>query len=298
VPGRSEPPPELLSGPFTPRRARELGISSDVLRGRRFDSPYHGVRVPTGLGDGLEVRCRALAQLVPQGAFSHATSARLRGLPLPAHLGDLVDLSVPTGVRAPRSRGVRGHTGLREADVQLLRSGLRVVRMDVTWGDLASGLGVDDLVVLGDALLRRGHSDVAALARMAAGERHRRGTRVMQSALPLLEPATDSPMETRLRLLIVRAGLPRPLANRDVIEDGGWIARPDLSYPQWRIAIEYEGDHHHTDREQWRRDKTRRRLLEDFGWLVIEVIADDVLRTPEITVARIRRTIEQRSRRA
>jgi hypothetical protein len=54
------------------------------------------------------------------------------------------------------------------------------------------------------------------------------------------------------------------------------LARPDLSYLPEKIAIEYEGDHHRTDRQQWKRDKSRRRLLEDHGWLVIEVIDDDV----------------------
>jgi very-short-patch-repair endonuclease len=103
-------------------------------------------------------------------------------------------------------------------------------------------------------------------------------------------------METRLRLLLVRAGLPAPCVNRDVVEDGAWLARPDLSYPLQRIAIEYEGDHHRTDRRQWKRDKARRRLLEDHGWLVIEVIDDDVYKTPELTVARVRAARTARSR--
>ena len=116
----------------------------------------------------------------------------------------------------------------------------------------------------------------------------------MRAAIPLLEPRTDSPMETRLRLLIVRAGLPRPVANLDVVVDGGWLARPDLSYPALMIAIEYDGDHHRTDRRQWQRDIGRRRGLEDAGWLLVIVTADDVLRRPHEIVARIGRAIASR----
>jgi very-short-patch-repair endonuclease len=150
-------------------------------------------------------------------------------------------------------------------------------------------------VVLGDAILGRGQSSLDALARIAAGARHRRGVRLLRLALPLLEPRTDSPMETRLRLLLVRAGLPRPEANRDVVVDGEWIARPDLSYPGVRIAIEYDGDHHRS-RRQWRSDRARRQLLEDAGWVVLEFTADDVLRRPEATVERVRRALCARAR--
>lgn len=101
-------------------------------------------------------------------------------------------------------------------------------------------------------------------------------------------------METRLRLIVIRAGLARPVANRDVVVDGCWLARPDLSWPDLRIAVEYDGDHHRLDRAQWQRDIGRRRLLEDAGWLLVVVTADDVLRHPDQLVDRLRRLIVQR----
>ncbi len=134
-------------------------------------------------------------------------------------------------------------------------------------------------MVLGDAVLRHGLADLVELTAWA---------------IALLEPRTDSPMETRLRLLIVRGGLPRPAANLDVVVDGAWLARPDLSYPGLRIAIEYDGDHHRADRRQWQRDVGRRRVLEDAGWLLIVVTADDVLRRPHEIVQRIGRAISRR----
>lgn len=252
-----------------------------------------GPTTRTGCGVGL-------ALLLPaDAAFSHLTAARLRRLPVPGRCGPLgwpVDepLEVTCPTRPVRHEGVRGHVAQVAADVRTVSHGLRVTSGARTWADLAPRLGLDDLVVLGDAVLRHGWADVVELTAMAARP-GRRGNRRMRAAIPLLEPRTDSPMETRLRLLIVRAGLPRPVAGRDVVVDGEWLARPDLSYPALRIAIEFDGDHHRTSRTQWQRDLGRRRALEDAGWLLIVLTADDVLRHPELTVDRVRRAIAART---
>jgi very-short-patch-repair endonuclease len=73
----------------------------------------------------------------------------------------------------------------------------------------------------------------------------------------------------------------------------GW-PDPDLSYPDLRIAIEYDGDHYLTTR-QWRSDRARRSLLEDAGWIVLEFTADDVWHRPQETVERVRRAIASRA---
>lgn len=52
------------------------------------------------------------------------------------------------------------------------------------------------------------------------------------------------------------------------------IRHPDLGYLEARVLIEYQGDHHRTDRRQWREDLVRRQLFEDAGHRVIEVSAD------------------------
>ncbi|MGN6613160.1 MAG: DUF559 domain-containing protein [Angustibacter sp.] len=195
---------------------------------------------------------------------------------------------------APRIDAVVAHRcGLAADSVTVL--GVPASSPASTWGELSEGYDLDHLVVAGDHLLRRDLAGRQALEETVRRRARRRGVRRLVQALPLLDGGADSPMETRLRLLLLRGGLPVPAVNRDVVEDGVWLARPDLSYPEQRIAIEYEGDQHRTDRRQWKSDKTRRRLLEDHGWLVIEVIDDDVYRTPELTVARVRRALVARS---
>jgi hypothetical protein len=293
-------PSALLTEPFTVARARALGLSPEVLRGQRFWSPFRGVHVSTGVADSLHCRCRALAVAQPDVTFSHLTAARLWQLPVPGRSGRLgmpddEPLEVTSADVRLRSRGVWGHRGALGPDEIQVRQGLRLTSGGRTWADLAGRLGVDDLVVLGDALLSRGLATLLGLTAQAAQPR-RRGARQMRAVIELLEPRTDSPRETLLRLLLVRAGLPRPVANRDIVEDGEWLARPDLSYPHLRIAIEYDGEHHQSDRRQWRADITRRRLLEDAGWLLIVVTAEDLKLHPEAIVERVRRAIASRTR--
>ena len=80
----------------------------------------------------------------------------------------------------------------------------------------------------------------------------------------------DSAPETRLRLLIRSVGLPEPEVNRWIIgADGRPLSRPDLQYPLLRIALEYEGEHHLRDPDQWHRDIERDERLRQLGWIVL-----------------------------
>jgi very-short-patch-repair endonuclease len=89
-------------------------------------------------------------------------------------------------------------------------------------------------------------------------------------------------MESRARLILVDAGLRCPAVNKPVVDAfGQFVALPDLSYPDLRIAIEYDGDLHRTDARIWRKDKARREALEALGWRVITLTADDVLHHPD-----------------
>src|SRR4051812_9799962 len=94
-------------------------------------------------------------------------------------------------------------------------------------------------------------------------------------------------MESRLRLLLVLAGLPRPEANAAVPdEDGGWLAEADLLYRELRVIIEYDGRVHLGD-VQRQADLRRRNLLTGAGYLVLHFSADDVLRHPELVVDQV-----------
>lgn len=293
MPHYGDVPDEFRSRPFRVMDATKAGLLGHLLDGPQFRRPFRGVRIPAALPESFELTCRAARLVVPDtAAFSHETAALLCGLPVPHFDGD-VDVIVPPGGVVPRLAGMDGHVGLDPATVVDV-GGLPVVRPERTFAHLAASWRLDDLVVLGDAILRRWstaerlHDEVAGLAR-------RRGIVRAREALRLVRQRVDSPMETRVRLLLVRAGLPCPEVGLDVVDEtGAWTARPDLSYPELRIAIEYDGDHHRTDQKQWRRDRHRDEGMRDLGWIVVTLTADDVLRHPARTVERIARYVRLR----
>lgn len=163
---------------------------------------------------------------------------------------------------------------------------------------MAHDLDRDGLVQLGDAMTRRKNpaTTVDEMRRLLLATFKMRGLTACREAIDLVRPGTDSLMETRLRLIILDAGLPAPAVNVPAMDGGQFLALPDLSYPGLKIAIEYDGDHHRTDQATWRRDVERRQLLEDAGWLIITATADDVIRHPDRLIRRIRLAIERRLR--
>jgi very-short-patch-repair endonuclease len=96
-------------------------------------------------------------------------------------------------------------------------------------------------------------------------------------------------METRVRLLLVLSGLPRPETQvRVEDENGDFVARADMAYRDKRVLIEYDGAWH------WERraaDERRREAMRNLGWTVIVVTKDDYYKTPAELVARIRAKI-------
>ncbi len=89
-------------------------------------------------------------------------------------------------------------------------------------------------------------------------------------------------METRLRLLLVLAGLPKPMVQVPLYDEHRMlIARPDLYYPQERLAIEYDGATH---RDSLAADNRRLNRLLDAGYHLLRFTAADVLSAPDSVV--------------
>jgi very-short-patch-repair endonuclease len=102
-------------------------------------------------------------------------------------------------------------------------------------------------------------------------------------------------METRLRLLIVLAGLPEPKVNHKIRDEHGRVlVRLDLSYPELRLIVEYDGRQHAEDTDQWNRDLDRREYFDDEEWRILVVTAKGIFREPERTLHRVRRALVKR----
>jgi len=285
MPRKIEIPERFRSGPFRYGDAIRAGLTRSFLNGPTFRAPFPGVRVPCSVPDTLLARCQAASLITPESAaFSHDTAAAICSLPIPSD--PAIHVIVPPGDVVPQIDRVIGHTGL-DPDDAIEVNGLLVVTPARSFFHLATTLTSDQLVILGDAIVRHWCSAELLIGRVAGLTRHRGIVRARE-ALTLIKAGVDSAMESRVRLLIVRAGLPCPIVNLDVFDASGrWIARPDLSYPDLKIAIEYDGDHHRTEKQQWRRDRQRDESLRHAGWIVITLTADDVFLRPQETVRRI-----------
>ncbi|MGO4300801.1 hypothetical protein [Leifsonia sp. RAF41] len=284
----------LADGPFTTSAGAEAGATRARMRAGDLVTPIRGVRIRLR-DDGIDARLQAYALHRRRDfAFSHTTAARLYSIPLPAGLPPDIHVSVPDPGRPPSIRGFTGHK-LRRWDTRTVAD-LPVTTPEQTWIDLAVMLSLSELVVAGDFLVggRAPLTDKDSLDAAIAAASGRRGVGRARSARQHVRVGAESPGETRLRLVLLEAGLPEPLLNVDVLDEAGeFVARADLSYPASRIALEYEGDIHRVDRATWMKDIARRERVEDLGWRMVRVTAAD-LRSPHALVSRVRHLLRSR----
>jgi very-short-patch-repair endonuclease len=143
----------------------------------------------------------------------------------------------------------------------------------------------DDMaVVVVDAVLNATGVTAEDVARIAAAHPGMRGVATLRSVLGLVDGGAESPQETRLRLVLVRAGLPRPQTQ---IAFPHLRIRADMGWREWQVIVEYDGVQHWSDARQRSWDIDRIALLEEAGWAVVRVSAD-MMRRPDVIVARVR----------
>ncbi|GAA3231933.1 DUF559 domain-containing protein [Oerskovia jenensis] len=285
--------------PFLVADALAAGCTPDQLRNPVLHTPLRGVRMAAASAHDLDALCRAVALTFrPGDAFSHVTAAALLDLPLPSNHRPAARLHVSSTSRMrPREAALLvGHSGLPTKHTFLHRR-LPVTLPARTWLDLGSQTGsgggailtADDLVVLTDAVLalRSPPTPRSELERAVDWFVGGRGRRVLQDALAAARTFVDSPMESRVRLLLTASGFPCPVVGADLFAEDQWVARPDLCWPQARIAIEYDGAHHYASQHQMRSDVARRENMERLGWRVVVLYSQDVLTAWDATCGRL-----------
>lgn len=288
-------PPALLGRPFRRAEAEAEGLSRRVLQGQRFVRLFADVYAVIEVAEDMLVRAKATQLANADAALSHDSAAQHYGLPMPRRWGSHV--TVPRGrLRSitPVQAGGRVVVHETRQPQAWAHDGWLTTIPVRTFTDLATTFGLVDLVAAGDALVRKSLATPESLIDTAQ-DTHRRGARLARRASELVRPRVDSATETRLRLLVVLAGLPEPETGLDIFDrHGAWIARPDLSYPKFRIAIEYDGRHHAEDDRQWNRDIGRREHYDRAGWRVIVVTAKHLYQQPGPTLMRILDALHER----
>lgn len=267
---------QLGRQPLAVREARALGHTEKRLRGPTVRRPFHGV-VATETPSRLDDWCRAYLAVAPPGAFfSGPTAAALHGLPL-ARLPSGLHVSVPAPARAPRRLGIRGHSVRVAFGDVIVEDGLPVSSLPRAWCELAGIVTVEELVVVGDAVARRctGRDRLRELRGALDRSVIRRGRPDLLQAFALLDPRAESPQESRLRFRLASGGVLGFASNLPIRTASGSDYRGDLVFPERRVILEYQGDHHR-EREQYRRDLRRHLDLQADGWTIVELGPDDL----------------------
>jgi very-short-patch-repair endonuclease len=220
-----------------------------------------------------------------EAVFGGLTAAMLWGARDLVTAEDDVEVVVPPGVRWSPGPGVVVRCAAGTADVVADRHGLRRTGRVRTAVDLIRRGTLDDGVVLLDRLVAGGVVRLSDVRTAVEGLAGGRGTRSAREVARLADGLAESPQETRLRLLLHRSSLPRPVAQHVVRRDGRFVARVDFAWPEHRLALEYDGIWH-GEAGQFQRDRRRLNDLFAAGWRVVFVTAADLHR-PDRLLRRI-----------
>lgn len=262
---------EPFTAPFTLTQAQQAGLTRAQLRGPAYQRVMYGVYAPAGPLD-LQLRIAAARLVLPDGAIATGrTALRLVGVDLGADL--------------PLTFVIRQKIRVRHRGVDLVRvAELPEHHQGIALPEEACGFVLDAEPLL------------AAVTVVDHALNRRRITRERLLVTPLspraraayahVDDGAQSPRETRLRLALTHAGLPRPETQVRTDSDDGVVRQVDMLYAEHRVVIEYEGGQHLTDPGQWAKDIDRYAALVRMGYTVIRVTAAR-MRTPDLVVTEV-----------
>lgn len=260
------------------------GVHPRRLASPEFTEVIPGYCTPTEAPASLHLIARVLQREAGRGTvISHVTAAELLALPLPFAqcyevLGRL-HCTVPPSLR--RRLGPRVTVHARRPEPTRRWRGLTMSAPVRLLSDLAGELTPLELVQACDKLVgpqahrpRIPLRELQILVDRASGIP---GIKKVRQAVTQARERVDSPKETELRLLLLREGFLEPEINV-------WVRAPrtaesfrlDLSYPWLKIAIEYDGDWHRTDRARFRKDRRKDDVLHELGWRVVRATDVDL----------------------
>lgn len=216
------------------------------------------------------------ATLASDGVASHRAAARLWCLDLPEWNRPIVTVAA-SAYRSMRGVTVHHTRSLPRAD-RAVRYGIPCTSVGRTLVDLAAELTFDDLEACVDSALRERLTTVRYLARWLPAQ-GRDGTAVLRDLVAdrRAHQPFGSRREAAVCRMLVAAGLPRPVPQYELRDRRGrFVARFDLAWPAWRVAVEFASYRHHFGRQAWRHDAARANRATAEGWRILNATEQDV----------------------
>lgn len=262
-----------MAEPFLGSEAVTSGALTPYALRSRFVPIHRNIFIPRGAEITAVVRAKA-AWLWSQrdGVVAGHSASALHG-------AKWVDANLPAEIiyenrHAPAA--IRAWSDRIEDDELTLLGGVNVTTPARTALDLACRYPVTKAVAAIDALARATDLKIADVDLLAERYKGRRGIRRARKTFGLVDAGAESPRETWLRLLLIHAGFPPPQTQIPVYDEyGQLIAVLDMGWEHLKLAVEYDGDHHRTDRRQFNKDIRRAEALTELGWIDVRVTAED-----------------------
>ena len=236
--------------------------------------PMRGVYVPVRLEDTLALRVEVLKLVVPEDCVvTDRTAGWLWGanmiLAPNDHLATpKVSAFCPPGSRLRNELTNSGERGLIPADVVEL-NGLLVTTPLRTACDLGRLLYRDQAFAALDSLAALGRFTLPELELSVTRFKGYRGVIQLRAFVPLVDPRSQSPGESILRLRWYDTALPRPECQVEVPtpwRSSYWL---DIGLPEIRFAAEYDGEEFHGDDDEAHDAERREWMRTEEGWTIV-----------------------------
>lgn len=282
-----------LPWPFIGTEALSTGIVSERAMRRDYQAVYPNVCAPRDVTLSAQQSARAAWLWSKRRGI-------VAGLSAAAMLGTKwIDSSAPAELihdnrKPPPNLIVRTERVLAHETLEL--DGMRATTPARTAFDLGRHImSPIDAVQRLDALAHATEVKRVEIEAIIGDHPGARGIPRLQRVLPLVDGGAESPQETIARLVLIDAGLPRPLTQFRVFDEyGQFVARLDMAYDEVKVGIEYDGPQHWTDPAVRQRDIDKQVALTDLGWFIIRV-SRDLLRYRRATyVARVENALHSR----
>lgn len=192
-----------------------------------------------------------------------------------------------TRVRCGSPPGIAIHRETLADDEVCLVQSIDCTTVARTAFDIGRRTPGDEAIIRIDALLNATRRPLAEVSDIAARHPGARGIRRLRAVLNLVDAGAESPQETRVRVLLVRRGLPRPETQIPIRNDLGRVVRRiDMGWSRYDVGVEYDGEHHWTDPAAHAEDITRLEFLAARGWMIVRVSARQLRDAPDDVVRR------------
>ncbi|MEZ0339126.1 hypothetical protein ACAG25_03985 [Mycobacterium sp. pV006] len=266
-----------MDGPFLGSEALAAGVMTRHTLRTRFIAIHKDVYVRKGTEPTALNRARACwLRSRGHGVLAGFSAAAVHG-------AKWIDPKLPATViddNRRRTPGVVTWAAVLAEEEICTVDGMRVTTPARTAIDLARRYPLDTAITAVDALARATRLTVDAITAAAGRYPGRHGLGRVREVLSFVDPGAESPQETWLRLVVVRAGYPRPRTQLPVLNEyGALIGTVDLGWNEHKIAMEYEGKQHRLSARRFDNDIRRYDEMLDLGWIVIRITALDTEET-------------------